>query len=490
MAPARRFEFRRTTIMIVGLAAFLAGLGVARSGTALDSAWLWLSAFLVLLSYKVSRLALLLSVGLMGLVLGWWRGTAFLGYVQAYDDFYDRQVVVVGTAETDAVYGRNAQLTFDMSRLEVTEPEPARLVGKIKAEGFGVPAVYRGDVVQVEGKLRPSLGSRQGQIGFAELKVLGRSDSVIEDTRHRFVAGMQSALPEPHASFGLGLLIGQRSTLPEKVADQLSTVGLTHLIAVSGYNLMIIVRGSRRFLKKTSKYQSTVISAVMIAAFLLFTGFSPSIIRAAIVSILGLLAWYYGRAFRPMLLLLLAAALTAGYYPIYLWSDIGWYLSFLAFFGVLVLSPLLVRRFYKPGKRPRALPALIIESMCAQIMTMPLIMYIFKEVSLVSLLANVLTVPLVPFAMFGSLIAGLAGMLVPAVAGWLAWPALILLTYMLDVVSVFARIPHALANRALGLGQMLILYATVALVSVVLWRKTIARSAKMKDVNRYSGILE
>lgn len=476
--------------MIVGLAAFLAGLGAARSGVMLDDAWLWMGLFLVVLSWRVSRLALLVSVALMGLLLGWWRGAVFLDYVRAYEQFYGQKVVIAGTAETDAVYGKNAQLSFDMTDLEITEPESASLAGKIKVEGFGVTSVNRGDVVQVEGSLRPSMGSRQGQIGFAQLEVLGRSTSAIEDIRHRFLAGMQSALPEPHASFGLGLLIGQRSTLPQNVADQLSTVGLTHLIAVSGYNLMIIVRGSRRFLKKSSKYQSTVISIGLITTFLLFTGFSPSIIRAAIVSILGLTAWYYGRAFRPMLLLLLTAALTAGWYPIYLWSDIGWYLSFLAFYGVLVLAPLLVRRFYGGSKRPRALLALIIETLCAQIMTMPLIMFIFKEISVVSLVANILVVPLVPFAMLGSLVAGIAGMLVPSVAGWLAWPALVLLTYMLDIVSIFAGIPHALAERSLSLWQMLVMYGAVGLISLVLWRKAMTPSAKIREANRYSGILE
>lgn len=142
---------------------------------------------------------------------------------------------------------------------------------------------------------------------------------------------MQSALPEPAASFGLGLLIGQRSTIPKSVSLQLAAVGLTHVVAVSGYNLTIIMRAVRKLLRKRSKYQSTVASLLLIGIFLLFTGFSASIVRAAIVSTLSLWAWYYGRTFRPIVLILLAAVITAGVYPIYLWSDIGWYLSFLAF---------------------------------------------------------------------------------------------------------------------------------------------------------------
>lgn len=449
----------------------------------LDTAWVWLSLVLVLLSLNLSRPILLCTVILLGLTLGWVRGSAFMENIRRYEDFYNRPVVLIGTAETDAIYGDKAQLSLDLSKLELLEPEEIPLVGKVKIEGYGAPAIYRGDVVRVEGKLRPGFGSRQGSISFGQLEVLGRSDSVIEEIRHRFVAGMQSALPEPLASFGLGILIGQRNTLPARVTEQLSIVGLTHIIAVSGYNLTILVRGTRRAFSKRSKYQSFVISVALIITFLLFTGFSPSIIRAAIVSILSLLAWYWGRAFRPVLLLLLVAALTAGWNPIYIWSDIGWYLSFLAFYGVLVLAPLIIRRIYGKSSKRRALTMLVIESLCAQIMTIPLILFIFNEVSVIALLANVLVVPLVPFAMILVTFAGISGMLVPVLAGWVSFPAVMLLTYMLDVANLLSRIPHVLLNRSVNLAAMLGLYSVIVFVSLVLWRKTYRKSSIITDNN-------
>src|SRR3989344_4876373 len=291
------------------------------------------------------------------------------------------------------------------------------LVGKVGVRGFGVPAVYRGDRVRVSGKLFKTRGSRSGSISFAQIEVISRSGSVINDVKRRFQAGMQSALPVPLASFSLGLLIGQRSTLPESLTTVMATIGLTHVVAVSGYNLTIIVRAVRRFLHKLSKYQSTLISLALILTFLLLTGFSPSIVRAAIVSVLSLAAWYYGRSIRPLLIILLAAVLTAGWYPIYIWSDIGWYLSFLAFYGVLILAPLIAGRIYSEKKKPKFLSLLIIETLCAQVMALPLIMYIFGEFSLIALIANILIVPLVPLAMLLALSAGLAGMLLPAAAG-------------------------------------------------------------------------
>jgi competence protein ComEC len=475
----KRFRFRRTTLITLGLAAFLGGLGIARTKIQLDGAWVWLGLVLVLVTARQKRWPAALVVVLFGLTLGWWRGSGYMKQLDWYGELANRPVIVQGIAGSDAIYTVNSQLSFDLTKLQVQDPEDIDLVGKLSIKGFGEPMIYKGDHVQVEGKLYPTRGSRSGSISFAQIKILEKSVSPIDSTRRRFAAGMESALPEPQASFGLGLLIGQRNTLPDRVTTALAAVGLTHVVAVSGYNLTIIMRGVRRLLKKSSKYQNTLVSVVLIGLFLLLTGFSASIVRAAIVSLLSLWAWYYGRTFRPILLLLLAAAITAGFYPLYLWSDIGWYLSFLAFFGVLVIAPLVTKRLYK-NKEPNPLTALVFESIAAQLMTVPLIMYIFGQFSVIALVANVLVVPLVPVAMALSLVAGLAGMLIAPVAGWLAWPARLLLTYMLDIVNLLARLPHALSQQNLGLGQMLALYGITLFVIMVIWHRS--RNRGKRDI--------
>jgi competence protein ComEC len=206
------------------------------------------------------------------------------------------------------------------------------------------------------------------------------------------------------------------------------------------------------------------------AVFLLVTGFSASIVRAAIISSLSLAAWYYGRKLRPLLSLLIAGALTAGWYPLYIWSDIGWYLSFLAFYGVIVLAPMLQKRFAK--REPKLISSIMLESFCAQLMTAPFVIYIFHQTSLVAMLSNLIIVPLVPLAMLLGLFAGLAGLLIPGLAGYIAWPASILLTYVLDIVYLFSRVPHVLVQLKLSLISMLALYGLIAALCIVLWRKT------------------
>lgn len=398
--------------------------------------------------------------------------------VRANQRYANQKVTVQGRASTDGIYDEHGQLSFNITEARVGETSE-KLAGTIGIAGFGIRSVNKGDLITATGKLYPTRGSRTYSISFAAVQVRGVPQPPIEKFRHGFTAGVYSALPEPLASFSLGLLIGQRSAIPKDLYDQLTMVGLTHIVAVSGYNLTIIVGAVRRLLGKRSKFQSLCLSLLLIAAFLAVTGLSASIVRAAIISGLSLLAWYYGRKIKSLVLILFTAAVTALWNPFYVWSDVGWYLSFLAFFGILVLAPAVTRRLFGERK-PSILVALLLETTAAQVMTLPLIMFVFGRVSIIGLLANVLILPLVPLAMLASFIGGVAGMLVPAGAGWFAYPARLLLTYMVDLVMILARIPYALASVALNAPGMAFCYGCLVLPLLVWWRKSL-RNGKITD---------
>lgn len=476
-------QYRRTTIALLACGAFLGGLVLARSKVHIN---VWLPAVLLLpalASLRRRDYITILCIVMAAASFGLWRGSEYLLRLQPYRDLSRQTVTFTGVAGIDAVYGRNGQLSFTVRDIVLTSPVRRAVPGTVKVSGLGVNMVYRDDVVQVSGKLYPTRGANQAMLSYAKVSVLGSSPSIVDSLRRKFAAGMQSALPEPAASFGLGLLVGQRNTLPADVTQALLMVGLTHIIAVSGYNLTILLEAARRLLGNRSKFQTTLASLALVGTFLLFAGSSASIVRAAVISIIGLAAWYYGRTVRPTLLILLAAALTAYANPVYLWSDISWYLSFLAFFGVLVLAPLITRRLMD-ARRPGLLLQIIIESLCAELMTVPIVLYTFGQMSLVGMLANLLVVALIPLAMLLSLIAGLAGMLVPLVAGWFAWPARVLLTYMLDIATLLSRIPHVFVqNVVLPVAGMVLLYGSVLLVLIILHSREKRKNAILTDIN-------
>lgn len=463
------WRFRQTTLVFWLCLAFLAGIGLAHTGRLADGTWAVLALGLFLAVARKKSTWTLLCIVLFGLSLGWWRGSVYMQHLARYDDYFGSKVTIVATAGQDATYDKHKQLTFDAHNVLIQQTGE-RLTGKVGISGFGVPAVFAGDTVQVSGKLYPSRGSYQAKLSFGAIDVAERGNGIIAELRRRFVAGMQSALPEPLASFGMGLLIGQRANLPDQVYNSLLMVGLVHIIAVSGYNLTIILRAVKGLLSKYSRRMSLLLAFALIGVFLLFAGASASIVRAAMVSVLSLLAAYYGRNVKPLVLIMLAAAITAWLNPFYVWTDISWYLSFLAFFGVMIVAPMVLVRLPK-RLHTSLIVTVALESLCAELMTLPYILHVFGQVSFIGLLANVLVVALVPLAMLLCLVAGLAGMLLPAVVGWLAWPARLLLTYMLDIADVLSRIPHVFVQGlTFSLAELLLVYAVVGVIVHRLWR--------------------
>lgn len=448
--------------------ALFAGAWAAPQVQPATFAWVWVFAAACVVSARRQTGITLLCFAALFFGVGWWRGVGMVQSMLPYRMYAKQQVVIQGRVTEDAVYGRGSQLTFGMEGLALVSPVGQPLPGAITAGGFGERMIFRGDIVQVSGKLYPTRGNSAATISYGVLKVVERGSSPIDEFRRDFGAGLQSALPEPAASFGMGLLIGKRSTLPQDVADTLTAVGLTHIIAVSGYNLTIIVEACRRLLGRRSKYQMAVMCLLLIGTFLLITGNAPSIVRASIISTLSIVTWYYGRTMKPLALLLTAGAITVAVNPAYIWGNVSWYLSFLAFFGVVVVAPLVTGRLYR-GREPGFVAKVLLESLCAEIMTLPYVLYIFGQMSHVSLLANLVVAAMVPAAMLACAVAGLAGMVLPAVAGWFAWPARYVLTYMLDAAHLLSRLPHAFTEGiGFSLVHMVVCYMAVGLLVLTL----------------------
>jgi competence protein ComEC len=468
---------RRTTLITCGCIAVLSGLGLAR-WLALANPW-WLIVLPGLLVIRKNQYLKLVLVIIAGLCLGLWRGSFYMQKSIDLEALSGRKVTIAAAAKTDAIYGKRSQIEFIANNAQLLRPDRKPLAGSFKISGFGVPMVYRGDTVEVTGKLFTMRGSNQARMAYTQIRITAPGGQWFDKFSRHFATGMQNALPEPQASFGLGLLVGQRSNLPQDVITSLTMVGLVHIVAVSGYNLTILVRAAQG-LRINSKYQKTILSLVLIISFLLMTGFSASIVRAAIVSAMSLWAWYYGRRLRPHLLIASAAAMTAYANPFYLWSDLGWYLSFLAFFGVLVIGPLISQWLFR--RPPQLLTIVLIETLSAEVMTFPLIMMTFGQMSLIALAANLLIVPLVPLAMLLCAAAAGAGMLAPAFVGWFAWPARWLLTYMLDFVKLLSDIPSVFLHVKINLALTLGLYAFVVACTFLLHRHTKPKKIALEQV--------
>jgi len=471
-----RHRFRKSTLWLMLFLSSLAGIGLAYTGTSLISPVILLPFAIVLKNQ--SWLALIIIV-LIGLCAGCWRGSEYLKTTHQYQANFDSRTVLYVRAAEDASYNKYKQLSFKANDIYLENGQ--KLPGSTQISGFGANAIFEGDEIIAEGKLKPGFGPYQAAMSYAQLTVTAHHPSWLSVIRRKFVAGTQNALPEPLAPFVMGLLVGQRANLPEGIKDDLLKVGLTHIIAVSGANLTIILHACQKLMGQRSKRVSTFVSVSLLLMFVILTGGSASIVRAAMVSMLSIATIYYGRGLHPLNLISLAALTTAWVNPIYLWSDLSWHLSFLAFIGVMLLAPLIQRRWVSRWKNS-VIAGVALESICAEILTLPLVLFVFGQMSRVGLVANVLVVAFIPLAMLLGAIAGLAGMFVPTVAGWFVWPTALLLNYMLDIAHVLAGLPHVfIEGIGLRLWQMLLLYGCVVFLLTVLWYKS-GKSAIITDI--------
>lgn len=379
--------------------------------------------------------------------------------LKVYENLYNSKIQIFGTVQDDAAYNNYGDLEFNIAKLNFAG-DNSYLPGKLRIRTKQNVAIYRGNRIFIEGTLKPILGAKTGSISHASIEVLQSELSSLEKFRLKFFASAYSSLPEPHASLGIGFLAGVRATIPKDFQDQLSKVGLTHIIAVSGYNLTILIVTIGRFGKKLSKYQKLLISLSLMAVFILITGFSPSIVRAAVVSFISAICAYYGRKISALNVILISALLTAAVNPVYLWQDLGWWLSFLAFFGVLILAPLLQQIIFK-DKEPGLIFAICLESFSAQLVTAPLISHVFGTFSVVSLLANALVLPWIPAIMLLVFIVGLVGIYFPGLSLILGSLPKLLITPIIIIIEKLSSLGWAAIDLKLSQPAMLGCYLAI-----------------------------
>ncbi len=454
----------RPSLLTLGFLSVVVGIGLAAAGVRVFG-WLWLLAAFFALIFCSKRWALFAvpAVICAGLIVGLWRGSQQMAELGSYQAFFGQKAVVQGAVLEDPTYDDDHQQVMLLGDITVNGQH---LPGKVRVKSLAPVEPARGDRVQASGKLYDGFGNYQASLYYAELSVVEVANNPVDHLRREFAARIYSLLPDTQAGLGLGFLLGIKSSLPDELNDQLKLLGLTHIVVASGYNLTVLVRLARRLFATTSHYAMTVASGAMIAGFVGITGFSPSMSRAALVASLSVLAWYYGRRIHPALLITLAAAITGLINPLYVWSDIGWWLSFLAFAGVMLLAPLLQRRIFGK-KEPRLLGQIIIETVCAQVLTMPLIMLIFGMFSVLSLPANILVVPLIPLAMLLVFIAGVLGAVLP----FIAWPAIWLLQYICALVQLLAGVGWASVPAVISTPLFVAGYVVIAAVGFILRAK-------------------
>ena len=283
--------------------------------------------------------------------------------------------------------------------------------------------------------------------------------------RDEFAQSVKDTVGGKEAELGLAYLVGMKDGLDKETQEMLRAVGMTHIVVASGTHLGIIVGFFRKWFGKISRFAGALFGMVFIVVFAAIVGWTASITRAAIVAGLSMLGWYYGRKLGAMRVILIAMATTLLINPLYA-VDLGWQLSFASFAGIMLLMPMMVDFFFGKKQKPGAIAELVLASVAATLMCIPILLYYFGTISLISLVANVLILPTIPCAMGLVFVAGLVGFLPNFILfDWLRFIVVKITTFVLDyhlaVVEFFAKQTSFIVEIPKSQAWVLLLYVPI-----------------------------
>jgi competence protein ComEC len=326
----------------------------------------------------------------------------------------------------------------DRVRLQVSLEEPEDF------DGFGYRAYL----------------ARQGIGAVAsvyELTVVGHERGAIAEllgaVRHTLLSGLYALVPEPEAAVGGGILLGERTAIAPDVSDAFARAGLTHVVAISGWNIAIVAALAASLTRPLAgrpggRLAGIGIATTAVGAYVLLVGASPSVVRAALMAgalVMARLGGSRAHAIGALQLAVLTMLLAA---PMVLW-DVGFQLSALATAGLIWFAAPIEARL---ARWPRMVREPVALTLAAQLTTLPVILLNFERLSVVAPLANVLVVPLVPLVMLltagasligvadGAVHVSLLGDLLARAAGGAAW---LYLRAMIAAGEAAAALPFA-----------------------------------------------
>lgn len=266
--------------------------------------------------------------------------------------------------------------------------------------------------------------------------------SLLFETKRRFEVQLNRLFPEPMASFEAGLLTGSRKGIPDDLMQNFNLTGLTHIIAISGYNISLIIILISSLFRNVSRRVKIPVIIVIIIVFTLFVGASAAVVRASVMGIISVLALWFGRQSQVINALLLSAFFMVMWNPQTLLYDVGFQLSFLATLGLIITGNTLQRIFsFLP--EVFGLQEAFAMTLSAQIFALPVILMNFKRLSLISPIANICVVPFIPFAMLFGFLAAMASFINFSFGFILSLPAWLLLKGIVIITQFLAELPFA-----------------------------------------------
>ena len=441
------------------------------------------------------------------LVLGIWRNMAAESRIlnselQKFNDL-EEKITLVGivSAEPD-LREKSQKLTIKVEDIDGNpEGKPSASCGarvlvtmgrypeykygdKLKITGLlEAPPVFEGfnykDYLKKDGIYSvmsfPKIESFEQNFGSPLMKALFSFKNKFKEIARQFIS-------PPQEGFLEALIFGDEENISQEWKEKLNFTGTRHIAAVSGMNITIISFLILNFLLLLGfwRNQAFYFTIILLTLYILMIGAPSSAVRAGIMAGLLLLAQHLGRMSKAHRAVLFAAAFMLFLNPLILRLDIGFQLSFLAILGMIYLQPFFSDIFKKiPNPKFFPIKTTLSATISAQIFTLPILVYNFGYIPLVSPITNILIVPFLAPITILIFIFAMSGMIFSGFGWILSWPAWLVLSYLVGIIDWFSKLPFASLNlNNIHWVWLLISYAPLGFL---VWR--IQEKQKLKFLN-------
>lgn len=280
-----------------------------------------------------------------------------------------------------------------------------------------------------------------------------------------------------------GILLGIKNDIGEETKELYQKAGIFHLISISGLHISCIGLALYKIIRKISG--SFAASGILSGAFLVFytllSGSSVSTIRAVIMAVIMMGAWYLGRTYDILSSLSLAAILILSESPYSLYQA-GFQLSFGAVLGICMVSPRFTEAF--AGENPIA--KAVFANLGIQFTTLPLILYYYYEVPVYSLLLNLILVPFMSLVVFSGIFALLLSFINMPAGTFLGGAAIVLLFFYEKAAAFTLKLPYGV----LRLGQPslagIVIYYGILFLAVGIIGKMNQKKRKLLEEEKHA----
>lgn len=394
----------------------------------------------------------------------------------------DKKLTIIGTVLDKEYYSNQEKISL---KVEVSQIE--REDYNIKTQGLILVNTYLGDcpyeygdVLKIKGRLEKPIGQKNfGEFDYElylarekiftyiniwqekDIQKIGEDDSNFLvsfslSARDKIKEITKQTLPQPYSYLLIGMLLGEKNFIPPHLKEVFTEAGIMHILAVSGLHVGIIAMAllallSMLNLPKKLKLLTLILILIMYAS---ITGFRPSVLRATIMFLLLIGGKLINRSRNLNISLFFAGFLILLLNPLILY-DAGFLLSFIVTFFIINLSPIFQELFSKIVawiKNPLAV------STAAWIGIFPLSAYFFTKVSIISIVSNILIIPLTVVAVILGFVTFFIGMASISLAGIVANINYLVLSLITLIAKSFSSLPFAFVYVAQPSILVIILY--------------------------------